>query len=94
MFRGDGPLAAQNIDSGRNEENFVRNPLNRQPGPLIPAPLSALLGFEKRNDLIFQPQFRVYEEKGQMRNEVLEAAHKLMDLIAFDIFGGEDFTSM
>src|SRR3972149_10687636 len=88
---GDGSLTAQNVDSGRGEKNFVGNPLNRRPGPLSPASLSALLGFEKGNNLVFQTQFRVYEEKGQVRNEVLEPAHKFMDLIALDIFGGGGF---
>ena len=88
---GDGPLAAQNIDAWRNEENFVSKPLNGQPDSRIQAPLSVLLGFEKGNNLVFQTQFRVYEEKGQVRNEILEPAHKLMDLTALDIFGGRGF---
>ena len=65
VFR-DGSLAAQDIDSRRGEEDFVRDPLDRKRWPMIPAPLGEPLGFEDGDDLIFQTQFRVHKKERQV----------------------------
>ena len=84
----DGPLASQNVDPGGSEEDFIADLLNRNRVPVVPESQGQKLGLEKRDDLVFQPEFGIHKEERQMGDEVFQPVQKGMDLVALDIFSG------
>jgi len=84
----DGPLASQNVYPGRGEEDLIPDLLNPGRVPVVPESQGAKLGLEKRNDFVFQAEFRIHKEERQMGDEVFQPVQESMDLASLDVFRG------
>jgi len=84
----DGSFATQDVDSRGGKKNFFPDFLNGKKIAIFWKTQGGKLGLEEGDDFIFQPEFRVHEEKGQVGEQIFQPSQKRMNLLSLDVLRG------